>query len=1204
MTSTTNKLFETKQNTSSPSSSFSVPPSPSLAKAPSTSTINTSTSSPPPKRDTKVLISDMTFNVDAAESAANVSTDQSNENVNSTKRTTTTLLNSGSGGDQNQTNEPTKLLTINSATRALTTKMLRDEIKKSLNGSGRNTPDMVRTPRLILPPTTPDINTRAKDSKKPVNSGSTFHAFSGNLPGSLPTRAALLHPGASTTRSRVLSNGKISSMLDVNDSYPLGSNKWHPDIVHASLMPQDLSSNNNNGLSQSWSFSKSPPSSPSKHTQQHTNSSYRMRKEKSEFVHSMSLENSLESEMKRYAHRPQGGTSEAIDKVIFSRDSVESRASLDSRGASRGASRGVSRGQTSGGENNLDNNDNSMDKDIHEPNIEIKIALNPVTDSQNHFQFHTGRPKPTATMIKEITSYHDIEKNKDGNKKMKNRNPLYPSNEELLEHLEDIRKTRKHPTTTTTVNNSKQNQTIHKKKKHNLKHMLTVSDALQQIKDDDPFATPRDDDPDNGGGEVAPNSPDSQLSAIEKINKRYSRNNQNIDNALLKATNLKRRSKEVKEQMNISLNASNSSNEQQNQNDPKVWMWKHIKGSEVGNDAGLISYNVIEHKEVVNVKESSGYPDFLSDQTNGGIKNMNDNTNPTPKNRLSTPKNNDHSMKESPQDSLSRLLGKSPNSPETTTQIPNENEKTTNTAPYYFYLKSLPAPSFAPAPLAGPLPPKLRSDVYQKAAPKDYTPLEGSEHQVVCGWALSTKTCIGVGFHQKSLFQISSFIDINTTTPHSGNGIAGLSWASPPELPWALEEYPPYGQWRCIDKNIDIHSNQIISSSGSVVSVAPSLTSSIKSNKSAAIVAAAAQKKAVKDATQAALNKQTIQNGSGGGGGSKTGTGYTQTQSGTHTYSNNPQTFLAKLLSVKVGSRLIEGGIPYEYLALLIRAPKPRPKPLTPPPKDMNEGPKWDYKVSSLFIPRGTRNKNNRMLLKLSFCDSRSMHDHEKTVRKKAFESDWSKCMLKEARFLNLMKKGSKEHTPEVQEAKKVLFAHYNWILYIFVMHAATDVNTSDASYMGWLSFGSLMEISGITDSTQKGCRQADLDTIFKATNFEVKGSDPNDDNPLESLTRQEFLESLIRVAKAKFGSKHVKVANAIEELIVYMKEKMLEYADDRNEDFRAVDQRDKWRLEELYTEPVDKVLRQYMGQLEDIFLGGLDLKDVAAHKFWTLSKW
>jgi hypothetical protein len=50
-----------------------------------------------------------------------------------------------------------------------------------------------------------------------------------------------------------------------------------------------------------------------------------------------------------------------------------------------------------------------------------------------------------------------------------------------------------------------------------------------------------------------------------------------------------------------------------------------------------------------------------------------------------------------------------------------------------------------------------------------------------------------------------------------------------------------------------------------------------------------------------------------------------------------------------------------------------------------------------------------------------------------------------------------------------------------------------------------------------------------------VKGSDPNDDNPLEALNRAEWLEILMRVAKAKFGAQHETLAPAVIQLIEHM---------------------------------------------------------------------
>ena len=90
-----------------------------------------------------------------------------------------------------------------------------------------------------------------------------------------------------------------------------------------------------------------------------------------------------------------------------------------------------------------------------------------------------------------------------------------------------------------------------------------------------------------------------------------------------------------------------------------------------------------------------------------------------------------------------------------------------------------------------------------------------------------------------------------------------------------------------------------------------------------------------------------------------------------------------------------------------------------------------------------------------------------------------------------------------------------NWLIYIFLTHASNDVTATEAGYMGWLSYGDLMTLAGVTDPDSKACKQTHLDTIFKAANFEVKGTDPNDDNPLESLTRQEWLEVLVSFAES-----------------------------------------------------------------------------------------
>ena len=64
---------------------------------------------------------------------------------------------------------------------------------------------------------------------------------------------------------------------------------------------------------------------------------------------------------------------------------------------------------------------------------------------------------------------------------------------------------------------------------------------------------------------------------------------------------------------------------------------------------------------------------------------------------------------------------------------------------------------------------------------------------------------------------------------------------------------------------------------------------------------------------------------------------------------------------------------------------------------------------------------------------------------------------------------------------------------------------------------------------------KVDLDTLFKAANWEPKGAE-NDDNPLEALTRQEWLEVIVRLAKAKFGQAAKQLAPAVDALVYYIR--------------------------------------------------------------------
>jgi len=179
----------------------------------------------------------------------------------------------------------------------------------------------------------------------------------------------------------------------------------------------------------------------------------------------------------------------------------------------------------------------------------------------------------------------------------------------------------------------------------------------------------------------------------------------------------------------------------------------------------------------------------------------------------------------------------------------------------------------------------------------------------------------------------------------------------------------------------------------------------------------------------------------------------------------------------------------------------------------------------------------------------------------------------------------------------------------------------------------SAQELTAALWHPRRGRIQSDLDTIFKAANYEVdKSAELNEDNPLESLTRAEWIEILLRVARyiahrqqcvqcgfarvckptahtsercgqrsapsgsdralplccfarAKFGaSRNGNLAAALKDLVMVMKSNLVEDAETLEEPFRARDMRDVWRKEQFYTEPVDAIYRKWRPQLDTLF--------------------
>jgi hypothetical protein len=163
------------------------------------------------------------------------------------------------------------------------------------------------------------------------------------------------------------------------------------------------------------------------------------------------------------------------------------------------------------------------------------------------------------------------------------------------------------------------------------------------------------------------------------------------------------------------------------------------------------------------------------------------------------------------------------------------------------------------------------------------------------------------------------------------------------------------------------------------------------------------------------------------------------------------------LTEVVVADRLVRGGMPLMHPCLVVRAPVAKPPPALPAPVaevEMVKGPPWDYKVSSIFVPR-KKTTDAKSMTDGPHVDLTSLakgKPGQAAAKKKwrAFEEDWAKCMLKEERFTNLIKKGAKDDShPEVAAVKEVLRAKYDMLTYVFITHAANDTTATDAAYMG-----------------------------------------------------------------------------------------------------------------------------------------------------------
>mmetsp|Transcript_20575 Transcript_20575/g.26759 ORF Transcript_20575/g.26759 Transcript_20575/m.26759 type:complete len:1083 (+) Transcript_20575:322-3570(+) len=688
----------------------------------------------------------------------------------------------------------------------------------------------------------------------------------------------------------------------------------------------------------------------------------------------------------------------------------------------------------------------------------------------------------------------------------------------------------------------------------------------------------------------------------------------------------------------------------------KVWMWEHVEGSQVSQQAGLIPYQLpvhapLAHKQGAYVSDGSTVT-YGSKESGGNANAGND-----------IGSSNKGSPNKGGFGAFPEAIGAAIASHTSSTSPPHVafkdekvKEKFRNsirihtahsrakgtlasasrivTAPFFFHLKTNPASPFPPPPLPPPPAPNSRCDIFQRYLPtiENGTSADGAsggpESQVIGEWAKLNPGPMKTVMMPPSM--PGPYRNIPTMYDPEASKEFLISPGNSPQM--GIDNVngdinlisSPSSPKRSLQKSSSV--------SVSFVDNDNSLEESEQQNGNDGVVA--------------------VDNQEGGEGGEEDGK-EDNNQDLEPSSDPPPMSGLKKILSSKsvdmdsqtagetiddtrlawlhaprifdplvnvtVGDHFVCGGMPLKNLSLLVRAPKlaPPPKPAAPPAPKLR-GPPWDYKVSSIFVPRRTTTDAKSMV---DICHQRSNdNDNEKQPKEKVkrakqkikrsgpFDHDWMKCLAKQDRFLNLIKKGvtTNDH-PEVLAVAEVLKLHYDWLMYIFLIYAASDIGATDASSMGWMSYGSLMVASGIQDSTSKGCKEADLDTIFKAANFEAKGSDPNDENPLDALTRQEWLEIVIRVAKAKYGTadnKNEQLSVHIEKLIILMKEKLSEAAE-ANEDEAAInDIRHEWRLKYFYVEDTDKIYREYEFKLEMLYKSKIDFKDVGHHHLWSLSMW
>ena len=242
---------------------------------------------------------------------------------------------------------------------------------------------------------------------------------------------------------------------------------------------------------------------------------------------------------------------------------------------------------------------------------------------------------------------------------------------------------------------------------------------------------------------------------------------------------------------------------------------------------------------------------------------------------------------------------------------------------------------------------------------------------------------------------------------------------------------------------------------------------------------------------------------------------------------------------------------------------------------------KVEWKLeTSIFNPRPSE------------CDAKSFFDTEK-VRRRRLDLDW-KRVCEKSRFVSLIGKADSDVArggaqsggmsdalkEELNEVKEVIFKCFPTICASYSYFSLMGTGIGEAAYsMSFNQWKSFVRDCEMEDQKVKGCRSADLDTMFVSSNFEEdKKSEMNQENDDNSLMRFEFLEILVRVAIARYIQ--TKALDDVSEAVEELCEKIIlpNLCDE------ALVIPDEFRKERMYFEEVQQVLLPHLRWLRALF--------------------